>query len=67
MNLTDQGWSLVAHVSTRFEADVSAILDRVPSSDRHARSGLVSRILVAYAADQGVDLFATMEMGSLPG
>ncbi len=67
VNLTDQGRSLVAHVSTRFEADVSAILDRVPPSDRHALSGLVSRVLVAYAADQGVDLFATIETGSLPG
>jgi hypothetical protein len=29
-------------------------------------SGLISRLLVAYAADHGIDLFATIDTGRPP-
>jgi DNA-binding MarR family transcriptional regulator len=61
VSLTDDGRSLVSHVSTRFEADISMMLDPLPPSDRAALSELVSRVLVAYATNRGVDLFATID------
>jgi MarR family transcriptional regulator, lower aerobic nicotinate degradation pathway regulator len=57
VSLTDQGRSLVSRASACFEADVSALLGRLPARDREALSRLVSRLLVAHAADQGIDLF----------
>jgi len=59
VSLTDDGRSLVSDVSARFEADLSMLLDCLPPSDRDALSGLVSRVLVAHAAGQGIDLFGT--------
>jgi len=59
VSLTGAGRSLVCEVSARFEADVSGLLDCLPPSDRHTLSGLISRVLVAHAADRGIDLFAT--------
>jgi hypothetical protein len=38
-----------------------AMLDRLPPRDRATLSRLVSRLLVAHATDQGIDLFATAE------
>jgi DNA-binding MarR family transcriptional regulator len=61
VRLTDEGRSLVSHVSALFELDVSRMVECLPVSDRDALSRLVSRALVAYAANQGVDLFATVE------
>jgi MarR family transcriptional regulator, lower aerobic nicotinate degradation pathway regulator len=61
VNLTDDGRSLVSAVSTRFEAEVSTLLDRLPARDRQALSRIVSRLLVAHAADHGVDLFADID------
>jgi DNA-binding MarR family transcriptional regulator len=61
VNLTDDGRGLVSAVSVRFEADVSALLHRLPPRDRQALSRIVSRLLVAHAADLGVDLFADVE------
>jgi MarR family transcriptional regulator, lower aerobic nicotinate degradation pathway regulator len=61
VRLTDEGRSLVSQVSACFEADVSKVLERLPASDRDALSRLVSRALVAYASNQGVDLFATID------
>jgi DNA-binding MarR family transcriptional regulator len=60
VRLTEEGRSLVSQVSTLFESDVSRMLECLPVPDRDALSRLVSRALVAYAADQGVDLFATI-------
>jgi MarR family transcriptional regulator, lower aerobic nicotinate degradation pathway regulator len=57
--LTDDGRTLAAEVSARFGADVSGLLDCLPPSDREALSGLVSRVLIAHAAGQGIDLFTT--------
>ena len=69
VSLTDDGRSLVSAVSARFEADVLTMLDRLPPRDREAFSRLVSRLLVADAADQGIDLLATVDAdaGIRPG
>lgn len=61
VNLTESGRSLASAVSTGFEAEISTILDRVPPRDQQALTRIVSRLLVAHAADQGVDLFADIE------
>jgi MarR family transcriptional regulator, lower aerobic nicotinate degradation pathway regulator len=60
VSLSDHGRALVSRAATGFGADLSAILDLVPPSDRDTLSGIVSRLLVAYAASQGVDLFKTL-------
>lgn len=62
VSLTDEGRSLASEVATRFEADVSTMLDGLRPSDRAALSRVVSRVLVARAADQGIDLFATVDV-----
>ncbi len=56
--LTAQGRSLVSAAAARFAADVSAVLERLPSRDRVALDRIVSRLLVARAAGRGIDLFA---------
>jgi len=66
VGLTDHGRSLVSRAATGFGADVSAILDLVPPADRDTLSGIVSRLLVAYAASQGVDLLETVDTGARP-
>jgi DNA-binding MarR family transcriptional regulator len=58
VRLTDKGRSLVSQVAARFEADVSKMLECLPVSDSAALARLVSRVVVSYAAIQGVDLFA---------
>lgn len=57
VSLTDDGRSLVSQAAVRFEADVSELLDRLSPPDRATLSRLISRLLVALAADQGIDLF----------
>jgi len=59
VSLTGHGRSLISRAAASFEADVSVLLDRLPRRDREALSRLVSRLLVAHAAAQGIDLFAT--------
>jgi MarR family transcriptional regulator, lower aerobic nicotinate degradation pathway regulator len=59
VTLTDEGRSLVSRASGRFEDDVWTMLNRLPPRDRGTLSGLISRLLVAHAADHGIDLFAT--------
>jgi MarR family transcriptional regulator, lower aerobic nicotinate degradation pathway regulator len=59
VSLTAAGRARVTQVAASFEADLAAILAALPSPDRKALSGLVSRVLVAHAAVQGIDLFAT--------
>jgi MarR family transcriptional regulator, lower aerobic nicotinate degradation pathway regulator len=61
VSLTDHGRSLASAGEVRFDADVSLLLERLPPSDRDALSRIISRLLVAHATDQGVDLFATIE------
>lgn len=66
VSLTDEGRSLASEVATRFEADVSMMLDCLRPSDRAALSRVVSRVLVAHAADEGIDLFATADVDVPP-
>jgi DNA-binding MarR family transcriptional regulator len=58
VSLAEQGRALVAQVAARFESDVLAMLEALPVPERAALAGLVSRLLVAHAADRGVNLFA---------
>jgi DNA-binding MarR family transcriptional regulator len=60
VRLTEDGRSLVSQVSALFGSDVLRMLECLPVPDRDALSRLVSRLLVAYATNQGVDLFATI-------
>jgi MarR family transcriptional regulator, lower aerobic nicotinate degradation pathway regulator len=57
VSLTDEGRSLVSQAAARFGADVSSMLSPLPARDREALSRLISRLLVAHAAGQGIDLF----------
>ena len=59
VSLTDDGRSLISHAAAGFEADVSALLFCLPPRERDMLSRTVSRLLVAHAADQGIDLFPT--------
>src|ERR1700756_5692085 len=59
VSLTDEGRSLVSSAAARLASDISALLGQLPARDREALARLVSRLLVAHAADQGIDLFAT--------
>jgi MarR family transcriptional regulator, lower aerobic nicotinate degradation pathway regulator len=58
VGLTDQGSSLVSRVAAGFAAEIVAMLRLVPPADRDELAGVVSQLLVAHAAEQGVDLFA---------
>jgi DNA-binding MarR family transcriptional regulator len=57
VTLTSDGRSLVSQAAVSFEADVSVLLDRLSPRDQATLSRLISRLLVALAADQGIDLF----------
>jgi MarR family transcriptional regulator, lower aerobic nicotinate degradation pathway regulator len=61
VSLTEHGRSLASAGAARFDADVSLLLEHLPPSARDALSRLISRLLVAHAADEGIDLFATIE------
>lgn len=61
VSLTAAGRKLVTRVAAGFEADVSMLLARLPVSDRAALARSVSRLLVAHAAERGIDLFATTD------
>lgn len=57
VSLTEAGRSLMSQAASRFEADVAELLEHLSSSERRMLTGLVSRLLVAQAADQGIELF----------
>ena len=57
VSLTDAGRSLISEAASRFQGDVDALLGCLPRSDRRALAELISRLLVAHASDQGIDLF----------
>jgi MarR family transcriptional regulator, lower aerobic nicotinate degradation pathway regulator len=61
VSLTDDGRSLVSEASSQFGADVLVLLNRLSAPDRRALARLVSRLLVAHAADEGVDLFPSID------
>jgi MarR family transcriptional regulator, lower aerobic nicotinate degradation pathway regulator len=59
VRLTAGGREFVTEAARRFEADVTALVGLLPVRDRGVLARLVSRLLVAQAAEYGVDLFAT--------
>jgi DNA-binding MarR family transcriptional regulator len=67
VRLTGEGRTLVSAAAELFAADVTALLGQLPARDRAALSRLVSRLLVAHAAGQGIDLFATTGRGGTSG
>jgi MarR family transcriptional regulator, lower aerobic nicotinate degradation pathway regulator len=66
VSLTDHGQSLASVGAARFDADISLLLEHLPPSDRDALSQLVSRLLVALAADKGINLFAAIKTENPP-
>ena len=66
VRLTGRGRALASAGAARFGADISLLLEHLRPTDRDTLSRLISRLLVAYAADHGVDLFATIDTGD-PG
>lgn len=60
VTLTAEGRSLVSSVAGDFADEVSTMLCHLPARDREVLSRLVSRLLVAHAADHDVDLFANL-------
>ena len=58
VTLTDDGRALAAQVQAAFEADVTAMLDRLTQADQASLSGLVTQFVTAHAAAHGVDLSA---------
>jgi MarR family transcriptional regulator, lower aerobic nicotinate degradation pathway regulator len=61
VSLTGAGRALAGEVSARFDADVTALLSHLSKHDRRVLNALVSRLLVAEAAAQGIDLFGPDE------
>jgi MarR family transcriptional regulator, lower aerobic nicotinate degradation pathway regulator len=59
VRLTAGGREMITQAARRFETDVAALLGLLPARDRGVLARLVSRLLVAHAAEYGVDLFAT--------
>jgi MarR family transcriptional regulator, lower aerobic nicotinate degradation pathway regulator len=59
VTLTDRGRSLASAGTAHFNADISLLLEHLPPSARDTLSRLISRLLVAHATDEGIDLFAT--------
>jgi DNA-binding MarR family transcriptional regulator len=57
VSLTDEGRSLISDAASTFEADASQLLALMPERDRLALTRLISRLLVAHAAENGVHLF----------
>ena len=57
VSLTADGRALVSQAAERFEADALTMLGRLPPEDRATLSRLVSQLLAANAAEQGIDLF----------
>jgi len=56
VGLTKHGRALVTAASEQFSSDVDALLLNLPARDRDALGTLVSRLLVAQAASDGIDL-----------
>ena len=61
VRLTAEGRKLVSRVGTSFEADVMRLMSHLRPVDRRKLSSLVSQVLVAYARERDIDLFATLE------
>jgi DNA-binding MarR family transcriptional regulator len=62
VSLTPDGRSLISEASSEFGADVFALLNRLSPAERRSLTRLVSRLLVAHAAESGTDLFPSVEI-----
>ena len=62
VSLTADGRSLLADAAIRFEADATALLGHLPRTERRALSRLISRLLIAHAAERGIDLFPALDV-----
>jgi DNA-binding MarR family transcriptional regulator len=60
VSLTLEGRALVSAAAARFGAEVTALLHLLPPADRESLAGLISRLLVAHAAAEGIDLLGTV-------
>lgn len=60
VRLTPEGRALVKATGAGFAADVTAMLGRLPAREQATLTRLVSRLIVGYAAGQGIDLFANL-------
>jgi len=60
VSLTLEGRALVSAAAARFSAEVTDLLGLLPPGDRESLSTLISRLLAAHAASQGIDLMATV-------
>lgn len=58
VRLTADGRSQVSAAAVLFASDVTDLLGHLPPRDRDTLARLVSRLLVAHAAEHGIDLFA---------
>ncbi len=59
VSLTAEGRTLVQVVADAFDTDVAAIVDPLDPEERATLTDLLSRVLVAHAATQGVELFGS--------
>ena len=64
--LTRAGRALVSKAASRFDAEVTKLLERIPAADRRALSANVSRLLVAHASAHGIELFPAAGEGARP-
>jgi DNA-binding MarR family transcriptional regulator len=56
VSLAAEGRALVQAVARDVDQDIAAIVDPLGHNDRETLTALLSRVLVAHAATQGVDL-----------
>jgi MarR family transcriptional regulator, lower aerobic nicotinate degradation pathway regulator len=56
VTLTAAGRKFIARASAQFEADVHTVLDYVSEAERRSLAKTLSHMLVAQAADHGIDL-----------
>jgi len=65
VRLTDEGRSRVQDVAARFEAEVNDLLTAISPARRTALTRLVSEVLTVHASRHGIDLFDTLDAGSI--
>jgi DNA-binding MarR family transcriptional regulator len=58
VSLTDLGRSLIEQIAQEFQEETDTMLGGLSPAERSSLSSLASRVVVAYAAGQGVDLLA---------
>jgi MarR family transcriptional regulator, lower aerobic nicotinate degradation pathway regulator len=57
VSLTEDGRAFVTRAADGFGGDIATLLGVLSPRERATLAGLVSRLLVAHAAGQGIDLF----------